>query len=323
MSTQPSGWNATVTEETGISSVFDFVVIENATSRAHVSPIAFVDSLFLRHPTKFRVCLSIAELASFSFISPLVDGNGRGTLSRECGPGSILIDYAMRYCSSNDHRSDTNGTYAASGNINPNIVDRFLYAHDYLATLPSLRIAQEMFGDHEAQQLVDECLYQSMSDADTLATITRVTAENVLRQYQRLLSFYFPDGQQVDELFIGGPNARNCNIIDHLETTLPESVVTKPLDDVGIPGDANEAVCYAHLALEAVIGQVTRPVAPSAPTIPQPGDAIVQGTVIRGTKWHNISARLERFSRGKQIYVNTDVRCAGNLETAINGLGIR
>ncbi|KAI4943669.1 hypothetical protein J4E86_009632 [Alternaria arbusti] len=91
-----------------------------------------------------------------------------------------------------------------------------------------------------------------LSEADTIATVTRITAENILKQYRRLLALRFPAGQDVDELFISGPSARNANIIDYLEAELPERVITKPFDDIGIPGDANEAFYGIIAALEPV-----------------------------------------------------------------------
>ena len=315
-------WSTTVTAETGITSVADFAVFESVTTRTPIPLVAFVDRLFLRHPTKFRACLSIGELANLSFIPPLVDGNAHGTQARDCGPGSLLIDYAMRYHTSNGHSEDSDGTYAASGSVDSVIVDRHLFSHDYLVALPPLTIAQEMFGDHEAQQLVDECLYQGLSPEDTLATITRITAKNIMKQYRRLLAFYFPRGQQVDELFISGPSARNSNIIDYLEAELPENVITKPFEDIYIPGDAKEAVCYAHLALEAVLGQATRPEASSSTPSLQPGDAVVQGRITYGANWEQTAALLVRFSEGKHLRVTKDVR-AENLDTAISGLDLR
>jgi Tfp pilus assembly PilM family ATPase len=78
-----------------------------------------------------------------------------------------------------------------------------------------------------------------MSEIDTLATVTRITAQNILKQYRRLLQLFSQPDQQVDELFIGGRSARNSNIIDYLESELPESVIMKPLSDIGIPGDAH------------------------------------------------------------------------------------
>jgi 1,6-anhydro-N-acetylmuramate kinase len=70
-------------------------------------------------------------------------------------------------------------------------------------------MAAEMFGDHEAQHLIDECLALKLCGADMIATITRITAHNILKQYRRALEELFPPDQRVDELFICGRGARN------------------------------------------------------------------------------------------------------------------
>ncbi|KAH7085367.1 Anhydro-N-acetylmuramic acid kinase [Paraphoma chrysanthemicola] len=318
----PLGWNTIINSDTGLTTVFDFAVIERAVVRARISPVAFVDRLYLRHPKRFRVCINIDELANISFVSPSSEDGLRATISRDCGPGSLLIDYAMRYCTSNDHGQDHEGRFSANGKVNQAIVDRFLDSHDYLRQSPPLNIAREMFGDHEAQRLVDECLFSSMTEADTVATITRITAQNILKQYRRLLDIFFPRGQKVDELFICGPSARNSNIIDYLEAELPESVITKPLDDIGIPGDANEAVCYAHLALETVLREATQSPKASIPTSRPPLDDDVRGRIVRGEKWEQLVGRVQRFSHGKPLHVTQDVRVTGDVTAGIERLGL-
>ncbi|KAJ4412663.1 hypothetical protein N0V91_000425 [Didymella pomorum] len=318
----PLYWNAIVAAETGISTVYDFTIIERAVVRPHVHPTTYVDRLFLRHPSKFRVCLNLSEVANLSFIPTQGDYGARATMSRNVGPGSLLIDYAMRYCTSNDQSQDHDGKVASLGTINQGIVDRFLESHDYLRSPPSRNIATEMFGDHEAQQLIDECLYSNMSEVDTLATVTRVTAQNILKQYQRLLSVFFPPNQKVDELFICGPSARNANIIDYLESELPESVITKPLHDIGIPGDAHEAVCYAYLALEVVLTQATEATEPpSAPRNMYPDT--VQAQTVPGRRWQELVSAVVGFSDGQRIPVPSDVRITGSLEAAVQGMDIR
>jgi 1,6-anhydro-N-acetylmuramate kinase len=318
----PRYWNAIVAAETGISTVYDFTIIERAVIRPNVHPTTYVDRLFLRHPSKFRVCLNISEVANLSFIPAQGDDGARATMSRNVGPGSLLIDYAMRYCTSNDQSQDHDGKVGSLGTVNQGIVDRFLDSHDYLRSTPSRNIATEMFGDHEAQQLIDECLYSNMSEVDTLATVTRVTAQNILKQYRRLLSVFFPPNQKVNELFICGPSARNSNIVDYLESELPESVITKPLHDIGIPGDAHEAVCYAYLALEAVLTQTalaTEPPFPQRNTYPD----TVRAQTVPGRRWQELISTVVGFSGGQPIQVPTDVRITGNLEAAVQGMDIR
>jgi hypothetical protein len=305
--THSMGWNAVIEKETGLTVMSEFTIIERAEIRRNISPIAFVDRLLLRHSHKFRACLNIDEVTSIGFISPLVDDDAQTTISRYCGPGSLLINYAMRYCTSNDYGEDYNGTFAERGTINQDIVTRFLNAHDYLRISPPLHIAREMFGDHEGQRLIDECLFANMSDFDTVATITRITAQNILKQYGRLLELYFPPGQQVDELFICGPSARNTKIVDYLEAELPKSVITRPLDDIGIPGDAKEAFCYAHLGLNALLAEATHaPVTARSPKSRQQ-DAVV-GKLVRGEKWDEILGRIQKFSEGKSLDISKDIR---------------
>ncbi|KAL6709444.1 hypothetical protein ACN47E_001379 [Coniothyrium glycines] len=304
----PSGWNTIVAAETGINTVFDFTIAENATVRSHLPPTAFFDKLVLRHPTKFRACLNIGELATLSFIPPSGDAIPRSTMARECGPGSLLIDYAMRYCSSNVRVEDHDGKCAEPGQVNHDIVRRFLSAHDYERTQPPLVIAREMFGDHEAQGLIDECLFENLSEADTIATITRVTAQNTVNQFRKLLAKFFPQGQTVDELFICGPSARNANIVDFLEAELPESVITRPLEDIGIPGDANDSIAFAHLAFEAVLCQATQSAPPPARTPHLQSIDSVRAMIIRGHSWDTILQKIQVFSEGQQLHVTHDVR---------------
>jgi 1,6-anhydro-N-acetylmuramate kinase len=313
----PLGWNARIAVETGISTVFDFIVMEGGLAKLQTSPVAFVDRLLLSHASKFRACLNIGELTSLSFVLPLTDEDGpKTTMSYDCGPGSLLIDYAMRYCSANIRGQDNNGKFAASGEVNQAIVTRFLLGNNYSRTSPSLRIAREMFGNHEGQRLIDECIYTNLSEPDIAATVTRITAENILTQYQRILNFAFPSGQKIDELFISGPCARNENLIDYLEAELPESVVTKPMDDIGIPGDANEAVCYAHLALETVLERTTR--SSSSPGALESDG--VRGSIVWGKNWSHVSDRIHRFSNGKSLHLTKNVRVAGSLEPEFRGL---
>lgn len=308
-------WNTVIAAETGISTVFDFIIVERAVARPHIHPIAYVDRIFLRHATKFRVCLNIDEFANLSFIPPVGDNGAQATISRDCGPGSLLIDYAMRYCTSNDQSEDHDGELASRGTVNQSIVDCFLDSHNYLRQLPPLNMATEMFGDHEAQQLIDECLFHNMNEEDTIATITRITAQNILKQYQHLLHLHFPPGQKVDELFICGPGARNSNVVDYLEAELPESVITKPLHDIGIPGDAHEAVCYAHLAFEVLLSRATHSVNPPlAPSSVHAEEDAVRARVVPGARWKELLSHALAFSGGQRTNVTTNVCIAGSLE---------
>jgi 1,6-anhydro-N-acetylmuramate kinase len=244
----------------------------------------------------------------------------RTTISYDCGPGSLLIDYAMRYCIPNNQIVDLNGDLAAQGKANQAVVEHFLNAHDYLHHLPPISIATEMFGDHEAQQLIDECLYSGMSETDTIATVTEVTAQNILKQYNRLLQLFFPPGQQVDELFICGSTSHNLRVIDYLESYLPERVVTRSMHDIGIPSDKHQAVCYAYLAFEAVLNQATHP--DGALDSTRPNTETVKAKIVPARGWMELVSHMIEFGGGHPLHMATDLSIMNSLEAAVAGMVI-
>lgn len=312
-------WSSIIAAGTGITTVFDFRILGRE-ARPQTKPVSYFDRVLLQHPTKFRVCLNIEEIANLSFIPPCSNDNVRTTIAYDCGPGSLLIDYAMRYCISDNELVELNGNLAARGKVNQAVVDNFLRAHDYLRQLPPISIATEMFGDHEAQQLVDECLYSGMSEADTIATVTQVTAQNILKQYKRLLQLFFPPGQQVDELFVCGSTSHNSSIIKYLKSHLPERVVTRPIHDVGIPDDKHQAVCYAYLAFEAVLEQVTRP--NGAVNSTRPNTETVKAKVVPARGWKELVSHVVESSGGHPLHMATDLSIAGSLEAALERMVI-
>ncbi|KAF1956783.1 hypothetical protein CC80DRAFT_412571 [Byssothecium circinans] len=296
---QFQSWTAVVANETEITTATNLPVTRPPSRQSGSSAEASIDSIFLQHPTKFRVCLTINDLVHISFIPPSEPATPSTTPrfpSADCGPGTMFIDYAVRYASSNQQENDRNGSYGARGTVNLSIVDRFLATHDYSARSPPMNIAFEMFGQHEAQSLIDDCLFLSMSEADTVATVTRITAQNIVLQYRRLLATWFP-GQKVDELFICGPGANNMNIVDHLESSLPE-VVTKPLHDIGIPGDAKDSVRCAQLGLETLLLHARDEVSME---LDEQNPRKLLDNVIKGKRWEEIKEQIVRFSGGEEI----------------------
>ena len=290
-------WTTVIATETGTTAVTNYPRMGRPTNPSGSPPEASIDSLFMQHPTKVRVCLTINNLLYISIIPPSESTVSDALPSTDCGPGTLFIDYAMRYSTSNSFEHDRDGSYGARGNINNSVVDTFLARHDYASRTPPMSIAVEMFGHHEAQELIDECLFLGMSDLDTIATMTRITAENMVRQYRRLLSTHLPPEHKVDEIFVCGPGAQNTAIVDYLEAVLPEEVITRPLDDIGIPGDAKDAVWCAQLGLETALRCASLEHTPTEAE----QYTVLSGIVVRGVRWKEIKDRVVKFSGGKSF----------------------
>lgn len=287
------GEGTVISSMTGITTVTDFRMAEQAVGRQGAPLVALIDGLLLRHPTKTRVCQNIGGIANLCFIPPDSEGGVDAMVDWDCGPGNMFIDAAMRYFTNGEMEYDKDGLWGAQGTVNQVIVDRFLAENPYCNKMPPKTTGREVFGDHEAQALIDECLAAGMSQYDTVATLTRITGQNIIKQYQT----YYPDlGERIDEIWMCGGGARNPNIIKYLRHSLPNVTIHK-LDETGVPSDAKEAVSFAQQAVEAILGR--------AALVPINSDSLrpntITGKIAPGLKWRELMAQAISFGAGQPL----------------------
>lgn len=291
-------WTAVVAAKTDITTVTTLPATRRPVNATDANVGQPLEALFLQHSEKYRVCLTIGELVGLTVIPPIKVKPAHPPPTSICGPGSLFINYVMRYMTSNNFTSSEVDTYCRRGTVNESIVDRFLESNDYSTRIPSLNIATEMFGQHEVQSLIDDCFFLGMSDHDTIATITRITAENVVRQYNRLVAAYCPEDRKIEELFICGQGALNMAIVDYLEDRLPKEVITRPVHDIGIPGDAMEALCCAQLGLETILKHAANE---DGPFQQSHQDRIIGGAV-KGRHWDTMKEHIGKFGGGREVF---------------------
>ena len=89
-----------------------------------------------------------------------------------------------------------------------------------------------------------------MGAGDLLATRTLVTARSITAGIER---FADPEGQ-IEEVFVSGGGVRNSHMMALLEEVLSPRRV-RPIDDLGVSADAKEALAFAVLANETVMGR--------------------------------------------------------------------
>jgi anhydro-N-acetylmuramic acid kinase len=82
-----------------------------------------------------------------------------------------------------------------------------------------------------------------------VATATALTIETIARAYEGLL----PEGSDIDEVYVSGGGANNRFLMESLSSRL-DPVPVLDYDDLGIPGEAKEALLMAVLASEHVSG---------------------------------------------------------------------
>jgi 1,6-anhydro-N-acetylmuramate kinase len=253
-----------------------------------------IDGLLLRHPTEWRICQNIGGIANLCVIPPDSEGGVDAMVDWDCGPGNMFIDAAMRYFTNGEMEYDRDGKWGAQGIVNQAVVDKFLDNNKYCNRLPPKTTGRETFGDNEAQAIIDECLALGMRRYDTIATITRITAQNIVKQYRTFLPNFNIDIDKIAGVYMCGGGARNPNIIKYLKEQLPHLEILK-LDETGVPSDAKEAVSFAQQALEAILGR--------AALVPINSDTLtpntISGKIAPGLRWREIMAMALEFGKGQ------------------------
>lgn len=237
---------AIIAERTGIPVVADLRPSDMAAG-GHGAPLsAYVDYVFFHHARLSRAIQNIGGIANVTVIP------AGATMNEICafdtGPGNMLIDAAVRSLTKGAMHYDVDGCIAAQGQVNEQLLS-WLMSHPYLVVPPPKTTGRDTFGDAYFAEVTERAEGLHLSKEDFVRTLTAFTVEAIAWAYEQ---FVYPICR-LDEAILTGGGVHNPVLV-HLLTERLAPVKVKTHEDFGLSSDAREAITWAILADETLLG---------------------------------------------------------------------
>lgn len=259
-STLQIGEPSVIAARTGATVVADFRVADLAVGGQGAPLVPYFDWCVLRHPERSRAIQNIGGIAN---VTRLPAGGGLTDVRAfDTGPGNMVVDGLVTLLTGGAQTFDQDGHLAERGTVDEALLAGWL-RDPYLDQPPPKTTGRERYGLPFSRWLIAEA---GLSEGvlapgnaaseegrqrarDLIATATALTARSIAEAYRRWLP-------RVDEVIVGGGGRRNPALMRMLAAALAP-VLVRTHEEVGIDGDAKEAMAFALLAHDALLGRPT------------------------------------------------------------------
>ena len=239
-STLQIGEAAVLVEETGVTTISDFRPSDMAAGGTGAPLIPLVDFLLFRDDRLGRVLLNVGGIANLTVLPPAAEPDQIEAF--DSGPGNMVIDALVRRLGRDEKGFDSGGRLASSGKPIAWLLETLL-ADPYFRRSPPKSAGREQFGEAFVERMLASA--GPSSAADLICTAAELTARTVSDAVTRCAE----TPVQLDQLVVSGGGVHNAYLMRRLKELLPHLKVI-PVDVLGVPADAKEAVGFAVLANE-------------------------------------------------------------------------
>lgn len=238
--TMQLGQAAIIAERTGLPVVSDFRVRDMALGGEGAPLVPLIDHLVFGKPGERRVLLNLGGIANLTSVT----GNLDDLVAFDAGPANALMDALVRESTRGAESHDRNGERAARGRVIPDLLAELL-SDPFLDRAPPRSADRDAYGSRRAREL----LARGHGLDDLVATAAQYSVECVARA----LAFLPKAAKPIDRVIASGGGTRNPTLMRRLRERL--NVAVDRTDDHGMPSQAKEAIAFAILARQTVLGR--------------------------------------------------------------------
>jgi anhydro-N-acetylmuramic acid kinase len=231
--------------KTGIITLSDFRQ-KHVAAGGEGAPLAVYGDYFLfGKKGENRIMLNMGGIANFTFLPANL--NPEEVFVTDTGTGNTLIDAFTRlYYPEKSY--DKNAEIASQGNVSQNLLIA-LKDNDFFKKPFPKTTGPELFSIDYVLNAQKNSQTENISVNDLLATLTRFSAETIAEAIKESIKKYKNESFNI---YLSGGGMHNPLLVNWLKELLPFNFLKT--DDLGINGNAKEAVLFAILANETLAG---------------------------------------------------------------------
>ena len=232
--------------ETGVITISDFRQ-KHIAAGGEGAPLAVYGDYFLfSKKGENRILLNMGGIANFTLLPASLDPNM--IFTTDTGPGNTLLDAYMRRFFRKAY--DANGEVAAKGLVNEVLLNELKTNAFFNSPFPKTT-GPEVFNFDYVESAIQKSRLSSLSRNDIIATLTKLSADTIVDAINKIA-----ETTQTYKIYVSGGGAHNPVLMKAIQDQLPDYPMLQ-LDELGVSGDAKEAVLFAVLANETLAGVST------------------------------------------------------------------
>ncbi|NRF41685.1 anhydro-N-acetylmuramic acid kinase [Pedobacter foliorum] len=230
--------------KTGIVTISDFRQKHIAAGGEGAPLAVYGDYLLFSEKGEDRVMLNIGGIANFTYLPG--DNDATKVFSTDVGSGNTLMDQFVQHHYKGLY-FDENATISSAGVINDSLLKELMQNDFLIAGFPKTT-GPELFNLKYLQAAQERSNTTHLSKGDVMATLCRFSSQVIINAINKCF------GNNLSPcIYMSGGGMHNPLLVKQLKDGLPNAKFYTT-DDLQINPDAKEAVLFAVLANETLMG---------------------------------------------------------------------
>ncbi len=255
---------------TGLPVISDFRSADMAEGGQGAPLAPYIDALLFGVKDK---AVAVQNIGGIGNVTVLPSGDTtEGVFAFDTGPGNMIIDSLVSMGTGGQKSYDPGGAIAQKGSVHRELL-LALMKDPYFSKKPPKSTGREVYGTEFSVAFQRKAQELGLSFEDTIATATAFTAYSIAQAYKDFVIPLIP----IQSVIVCGGGAKNKTLLRLLQNYLPPGIGVQTSDELGIPDQAREAMAFALLGHESLMGKPA-----NIPAVTGAKKSVILGTITLG-----------------------------------------